>query len=136
MWQLWCLGDPARKYAPLRLLDPIDVGDDTIKVQKNNRRCLSDLKSVMGRLETDWKSCAPWPATLTLKNVNEMYDSVVKVLAISDKTPKGRKRRIEQIVWTTVVREFLRPPKQARETPNADNEVTDDDEDSAPHTPE
>ena len=50
-FQLWCLGDPLGKYPPLRNLQPVDLGDDSVQAQKNKRRRLADLRSLMIQFE-------------------------------------------------------------------------------------
>lgn len=50
-FQLWCLGDGVKEYPPFRQLEPDDLGSDQIPAQKKKRRRLSDLGTVMGRLE-------------------------------------------------------------------------------------
>jgi hypothetical protein len=52
-WQSWCLGsnDPEKGYPPLRKLDCIDMGDESVPAQRNKRRKLSDLKGLMGEME-------------------------------------------------------------------------------------
>ena len=52
-WQLWCLGsdDSEKGYPPVRLLDKYDMGEDSVPAQRNKRRRLCDLRSVMGKME-------------------------------------------------------------------------------------
>jgi len=51
-----------------------------------------------------------WCENASVSQVNEMFDKALPVLKIPDRTPKGRKRRLEQIKWATVVRVVLRGP--------------------------
>lgn len=48
-----------------------------------------------------------WIESPTLEQVNKMYEDSIGVVGIPEMTPKGHKRRLEQIRWTTVVREVL-----------------------------
>lgn len=50
-FQLWFLGDEAQGYPPFRDLSPSDMGDDKVAAQKNKRRRLADLKSLMTVME-------------------------------------------------------------------------------------
>jgi hypothetical protein len=50
-FQLWFLGDEAQGYPPFRELTPSDMGDDKLAEQKNKRRRLADLKSLMTVME-------------------------------------------------------------------------------------
>jgi len=117
MFQLWQLGDPQKKYPPLCTLTPVDLGDDSVREQKNKRRRLADLRSLMSEFENaiSKKDCRP-RGPLNVANVNEMFDAVAKeVLKIPDRTPTGRKRLNDQAVWTTVVREGWSTAKRGAE---------------------
>jgi hypothetical protein len=52
VFQLWVLGDPARRFPPLRLLESVDLGEDSNLKQKGKRRRLCDLRTLMSVIET------------------------------------------------------------------------------------
>jgi hypothetical protein len=54
------------------------------------------------------KDAGEWKETPTLQEVNAMYESSIGVIGTPATTPRGRKRRMEQIKWTTVVRDVNR----------------------------
>jgi len=53
-WQLWCLGsdDACNPHPPIRQLDQRDMGEESVEAQRNKRRKLSDLRSLMGKMES------------------------------------------------------------------------------------
>jgi hypothetical protein len=42
--------------------------------------------------------------------VNEMWEAGAPVIAVGGSTPKGRKRRIMQLAWSTHLREYRKRP--------------------------
>jgi len=75
-----------------------------------------------------------WPdhAPLDVATVNKMFDAVEKnVLCVPVRTPKGLKRRVDQTVWSTVVREGWSQSKRGR----AEDDDDDDDETDGDHGP-
>jgi hypothetical protein len=53
IWQHWCLesAKAGEQCPPLRFLEPEDMGDDEVPAQKNERRRLADLRSIMSKME-------------------------------------------------------------------------------------
>ena len=48
-----------------------------------------------------------WIKSPSLDQVNKMFEDSISVIGIPETTPTGHIRRLEQIRWTTVVREVL-----------------------------
>ena len=113
-FQQWCLGNPAKGHPPLQQLQAIDMGDDSDRAQKNKRRRLADLHALMGKLKNHLIQANHWIELPSLEQVNTMFDEAVAALDIPPETPKGRKRRLDQISWTTIVREVLTGRKKNR----------------------
>lgn len=50
-FQLWCLGEADKNIPPFRDLQASDMGNDKVQEQKNKRRRLADLRSLMSQFE-------------------------------------------------------------------------------------
>ncbi len=116
-WQLYVCGDDAKRYPPLRRLQPSDIGSN-----KNKRKRFSDynfiMKMVMEKVKADHK----WVDNPSLTQANEMFTvgeaALSAVLAESDVQVGGRKRkRSGQMRWTTVAK-LLRLAKKSRTHPS------------------
>ena len=117
-FQLWHLGDPKSTYPPLRHVETVDVGDDSGgPKQVNKRRRFADFRALMEKIDkvplkkrsvTHLSQRQALPADsppLTIHNINSVFDKVAKdVLSVPGTTPKGRKRRLDAILWNTVHR--------------------------------
>jgi hypothetical protein len=101
-WHHYCRGDPARLTPPLRVLKWSDL-------RKGLRQQLREFKSLMVPMEERLKELGEWVEMPSHSQAQAMYDSVFReFLTISPRTPTGRKRRVEQISWKTIVRESKR----------------------------
>lgn len=95
----WMLGSDG--VPPLRALHNRDL--PTVE----DRKRLSDLRSLMSKLESSIRSSDSWIENpKTSADVNQMFDH--GMLRISHETAQGRHRRLHQLCWTTVVRHLLR----------------------------
>jgi len=120
-FQLWHLGDPDHKFPPLRTVESIDIGDDKGgAVQITKKRRFANFRSLMAKLDTVRAEHIPLrranaglqalagtgqlEGPMNLDKVNQMYKSAEKVLNIPPTSDKGRKRRVDSIQWSTVVR--------------------------------
>ena len=104
----WHIGDPVKGYPPLRYLDPCDVGDEKDPVGLNKQKRLADLQKIMKMMEDEVKKKNKWVESPTLSQANEMFSVALPALGIPQTTPKGRKRRMDQLAWTTFVRDLNR----------------------------
>lgn len=122
-WVLWCLGDQAKGWPPLRKLQASDLAGKPDQVRR-----ISEFQSVNRMIE---KVCPTCPTLLTLadaiqvlqrkqllpstaaeleqrfcslsaSDVMKMFEEALPGLNISDQTPKGRKRRVSQLSWMTI----------------------------------
>jgi hypothetical protein len=95
-WQLLCLRDTVKMYPPYRTLKPVDV-------PKSIRKRLSDYRFLMNYLEDRLKERNIFKINPTLEEVNQMFEIAKDVLVFDHESSKKRKRREEQVKWTTMV---------------------------------
>jgi len=126
-FQLWWLGDPGKKYPPLNVLQPSDMGSEAVREQRNKRRRLADLRSLMQTFDQVIAAKKLKPeGELDIAKVNTMFKKAAPdVLRIPDRTPKGRLRRSDQAVWSTIVREGWTTGKR-RERLEEEDESTEE----------
>ena len=67
------------------------------------KKRLSDFKLVMKTLEDHLKTSNRWVRNPNEVQINEMYDFSFPILGITNSTPTGRVRRLEQLSWITAV---------------------------------
>ncbi len=94
---LWCLGHPAKGWPPLCSVQPIDAGEG-----KEVQRRFSDYRALMIMIALRLKTAQKWVNNPTQAQVTEMYNYIR--LHLPDTTTKGRKRRLDQVTWATVLR--------------------------------
>lgn len=135
-FMLWVSGSVEKKYPPLRLLSPTDM--PTL----NTRKRYSDLKTFMSVLESDakrgrkayWPRLAngAWKHSLTVTEARDVFKKVAGSISISNSTNKGRKRRIEQLAWSSHFKEWkaLNGLPQLDDDGDADPDEVDSDEGS------
>jgi hypothetical protein len=132
-FMLWVSGSIEKKYPPLRLLSPTDM--PTL----NTRKRYSDLKTFMSVLESDAKrgrkACWPrlpsgaWKHSLTVAEARDVFKKVAGSVSISNSTNKGRKRRIEQLAWSSHFKEWKALQSLPQLDDDGDADVDDDDDD-------
>jgi hypothetical protein len=110
----YCLPDLSKKVPALRRLCAVDVGDDSIPEQKARKRKLAEYQALYGLMKSHLEANNRWVEEPSPAQVNEMFDLAVGCLGISEKTPTGRLRRLDEIAWSTVARE-LRETEESRE---------------------
>ena len=107
-WQYWLCGDRSRGYPPLRLLRPVDLPSARIRKRR------SEYAFLMGALETRARQLPIWKETPTVIEANRIFEESKKdVLVLDEQSDKKRKRRPEQVSWTTMVN-LVRTRKRPR----------------------
>ncbi|CAN0197377.1 unnamed protein product, partial [Phaeothamnion confervicola] len=103
MWDHWFLASP-----PLRLLQQANV-------PKSQRKRLHDLRWIMGQIERKVKTIeGAWKASPTsLAETREMFGMVIEEFPLRALVG-GRKRRKEQLSWTTFVKEWRVAERERR----------------------
>lgn len=94
-WSLWCCGDPSKNIPPLRFIKPADL-----KEVKERKR-LSDFKFVMQRIEENLEIEKNSLNSCSVEKIQEIFKSTEHALRIDSRTEKNRKRRLEQLSWTS-----------------------------------
>jgi hypothetical protein len=107
MWEQWCCGNAAKQYPPLRLLRARDVGDQ-------EKRRLSDLRTLMKEIERQVRTLGLWQAIPTVQQAQDMYAAVEDSLPLESTTSTGRPRRTKQLQWNTVLNLLRLHRKQQR----------------------
>lgn len=115
MFMLWCCGNLERKYPPLRVVSPKEFS------ARKTRKRFSDLRVFMECLEgaakakgdCSWPKDAQgkWLSQLDSKCAAGVFNSIKDEFDLSEKTSKGRKRRLHQLVWTTHLKEARKAKK-------------------------
>lgn len=97
-WQQYWLGNHAKGYPPLRLWKSRDMGTKTAR----NR--FGEFLSLMKKMEQHLKNQqgAAWQEPTTLDEVNQQYSQACHVIAVPEETPKHRRRRLNELSWSTV----------------------------------
>ena len=102
-------GDPAKDFPPLRELALTDVGDDNMgHVYRNKRRRLAEVKTLFRPVEAFLRESGQWVDNPTEEEVQTMFTAGRDVLSISATTRTNRKRRLDQLQWTTAARHIVR----------------------------
>jgi hypothetical protein len=98
LWQFWCCGNEALRYPPYRLLTPSDMNS------KNKKKRLSDMRYLMLDIEDKAKLLNIYeekPSSVQAANIYRSCKETVQAMPVQLKN--GRKRRIGQLGWRTVV---------------------------------
>ena len=96
-WQLWCCGYLSRGYPPYRKLTPSDMANSNV----GKRLC--DFRFLMNVLEDKARANNIWNPTAIIVQANQIFQSVKSVLVLDAQSEKNRKRRADQIKWSTMV---------------------------------
>jgi hypothetical protein len=102
-FDLWCRGDPAKGYPPLCQVQPID----TSEIKPAQKR-FSEYRGLMTKIALQLKLDEKWIDNPTQDQVNAMYTNIRPLLPT--KTKKGRVRRSDQLIWSTLV-QYSKPAK-------------------------
>lgn len=110
MWLLWSCGDTVKNIPALKTLKGCDMPNRSVQKKYSN------MKFLMNVLEGQIGEDNDLNGVLTVMEATRMYnDSIFKIEAL---TPRGRKRRREQLSWMTYVN-LLRKKKQREERDRA-----------------
>ena len=128
---MYAAGNAELEHPPLMVLN----GSDMSTTHKKKR--FSELRSLMVVLvrEAQSEPHAVWPKTpggaweprLTMAQAATVYEAVKDAIALPARTPKGRRRRREQLRWTTHARQWVEVKKrrvQRQENAGEDGEET------------
>ncbi|KAG7363926.1 hypothetical protein IV203_037128 [Nitzschia inconspicua] len=107
-WQYWMCGDRQKQYPPLRILSKNDMSNT------NMQKRLSDFRYLMQLVEKRVEEKGKWIAHPSIEQANEMFEAGKDVLDISEVSEKGRKRRGEQMKWSTMVNRVRNKRKTQR----------------------
>ena len=121
--QHWCCGNPSRNIPPLRKIK-------SKKLPRKKHRLYNNFKFMMLMVESEAKRQKLWKDNLSPAEAADILTKTRHVLKIPDKTPKGRKRRLDQLMWTTcarIVREF-HPRSSQDDSSSADFEDSPSDQ--------
>ena len=100
LFQLYCLGDRNSGICPYRKLQSLDV------VETKQKKRLSDVMALMRPIESALKRQKKWYPEPTVDQVNEMWEAGEPIISIESVTKKGRRRRLNQLAWSTHLREY------------------------------
>lgn len=98
-WLLYVLGDTSRHLPPLRGID------SKLLPNRKVRRRLSDLRFLMGRIESFLRDQNLWVERPTLAQASEMFSQAEDAIAVPH-VPGQKSRRLGQLVWTTLVKKI------------------------------
>lgn len=97
-FQMWLCGKPADGIPPLHLVQPVDVAEE-----RNRRKRFSEYQMIMRHCEKILGNSIPKNPTDI--DVNNLFDQLVaNGLPLGSQTPKGKKRRLDELRWGTFAR--------------------------------
>lgn len=98
-FQLWFRGNPAKSWPPLRKAEAVDVSDE-----RSKRKRFSEYRSLMLHCEANLG--AAQIENPTENDINSMFEKIAQegLLPLGVMTPKGKKRRLDQLSWSTFAR--------------------------------
>lgn len=100
-WQIYVCGNPSNNTPPLRIVRNSDM--PTL----NQSKRFSDYTFLMKKIEQYLQQnnhMESYPPNPTIEWANAMYLHASKSLNIEEATPKGRKRRMIQLRWSTAAK--------------------------------
>ncbi len=95
-FQHWMFGSQEAGYPALRTVQPIDI-----PVKQKER--FSHLRWLMGEIESEAKRAKVWVDSPSVEQATEVFQATMTHLGLPTKSPKGRKRRVQDLNWGTVV---------------------------------
>jgi len=104
-YQQWHLGNSELGVPPLKRIPSSSLSN------KEKKR-YSDMKGVMQKMDSLLSQ--PLPKKPDHQRVNQAFDKVFPKLGISATSSKGRKRRLDQILWTTICKDLKQKKKVRR----------------------
>ena len=105
-WCLYCCGNTELHYAPFKNLEPSDMSTDA------KAKILNNFHAVMRIVEDHAAALPDWSFPSTVHDAQEAFTRVEEKLPIPSLTPSGRKRRVGEIFWSTVLNIIRTPNKQ------------------------
>ena len=95
-FQHWMFGSQEGGYPALRTVQPIDI-------PTKQKERFSHLRWLMGEVESEAKRAKVWVDSPTVEQATEVFQATMPHLGLPTKSPKGRKRRMQDLNWGTVV---------------------------------
>ena len=100
-WTLFCCEIRELGYPPYRRLTPIDMN------LPRQRKNLSKFHCAMGFIEEHANKMDGWNSKLTEEDPQLFFTKVEPLLGLSDKTAKGRDRRVGEFHWSPALNFFF-----------------------------
>jgi len=94
-WQHYCCGNQNKGYPPLRIISPVDMSSE------NKKKRFSEFRFLMGKIEEKVREQGKWKQNPSVAEVNEMLESAISQIGISDKTKKNKPRSLKNMSWTS-----------------------------------
>lgn len=107
---LWYHGNPRQGVPPYRQLEPIDL------VSSNQKKRLSDLRFLMGRMEEHLRSEGKYLENHTLQNITLMFETAQEILPAHPSGKGGIQLRPGQVQWRTVVNQLRKDESEPQVT--------------------
>jgi len=120
-WRLYVCGDAAQ-YPPLRCLKTKHIpryGEDEGKSERrlrseNLRRRLEEFNNLFLPVEQAVKAANAWVDNPSPEQLTHMFNIGKSAIDIGAVTAKGRKRRVDQLLWRTHHKEYKKKLKVAQ----------------------
>lgn len=100
LFELYCLGDQQTHICPYRKLESQDF------VRRKEQKRLSDMHRLMQPVEDALRKHNLWVDAPTHAQVIEMWNEGKSAIAVPDRTPTGKARRLDQLAWTSHLNEY------------------------------
>lgn len=98
-YEHWHCPDELKKVSALRLLKKHDVN-----FVKRGVKTLEEFSFLMGMIDDEARRLGIYAANMDRATAKNVFRTCKCVLGIPDETPQGRKRRVEQITWSSCLR--------------------------------
>eukprot|EP00834_Sanchytrium_tribonematis_P008368 NODE_959_length_2884_cov_0.214363.p1 type:complete len:297 gc:universal NODE_959_length_2884_cov_0.214363:657-1547(+) len=97
-FELWLLGDESRQFPPYKLLSGRDMSS------KNLATRFGEFKFLMSHITRVLQENNRWVHNANVEQVKQMFIEYCELDVAASRTPKGRIRRLGQIVWSAVAK--------------------------------
>jgi hypothetical protein len=107
-YEHWHCPDEVKKVSALKLLKRHDVS-----FVKRGAKTLEEFSFLMGMIDDEARRIGIYEENMDRAKAKNVFQACKHVLGIQTETPQGRKRRIEQITWSSCLR-LMTPAKKKR----------------------
>lgn len=109
LFQLYLIGDEQARIGPYKMLRSEDVETKKAKAR------VSDMHMLMEPVIQSLKKQQHWYHQPTVHEVHTMWEHGKAVVRGNERSKKGKKRRLKELAWTTVLNEHRKRGRESRD---------------------